>query len=112
MRALWSGRQICSHNVSQKVKLIRHLSELLKFWGRQNPPSNVAPGISLISVRKVARKFVQNSFRQTPRKGECPLHISASLVKVTVYSTMRFPENSFIVVTEYSWNYFIPAELS
>ena len=28
MRALWSGRQICSHNVSQKVKRIRHLSDM------------------------------------------------------------------------------------
>ena len=27
MRALWSDRQICSHNVSQKLKRIRRLSE-------------------------------------------------------------------------------------
>ena len=27
MRALWSDRQICSHNVSQKVKRIRRISE-------------------------------------------------------------------------------------
>ena len=27
MRALWSDRQNCSHNVSQKVKRIRRLSE-------------------------------------------------------------------------------------
>ena len=28
MRALWSDRQVCSHNVSQKVKRIRRFSEL------------------------------------------------------------------------------------
>ena len=27
MRALWSDRPNCSHNVSQKVKRIRHVSE-------------------------------------------------------------------------------------
>ena len=26
MRALWSDRQNCSHNVSQKIKRIRHFS--------------------------------------------------------------------------------------
>ena len=28
MRALWSERQNCSHNMSQKVKRIRHVSEI------------------------------------------------------------------------------------
>ena len=31
MRALWSDRQNCSHNVSQKVKRIRHLSDKKPF---------------------------------------------------------------------------------
>ena len=30
MRAIWSARQNCSHNVSQKVKRIRHLSEIFE----------------------------------------------------------------------------------
>ena len=34
MRALWSDRPNCSHNVSQKVKRIRHLSEVRRFFAR------------------------------------------------------------------------------
>ena len=46
MRALWSDRQNCSHNVSQKVKRIRRVSDkhklrnsqrgakrIVRFWG-------------------------------------------------------------------------------
>ena len=36
MRALWSGRQICSHNVSQKVKRIRRFSEEKKKKNKGN----------------------------------------------------------------------------
>ena len=34
MRALWSDRPNCSHNVSQKVKRIRHLNS---FWTKKSP---------------------------------------------------------------------------
>ena len=33
MRALWSDRPNCSHNVSQKVKRIRRFSEFKEIWG-------------------------------------------------------------------------------
>ena len=33
MRALWSDRPNCSHNVSQKVKRIKRLSESWLLWG-------------------------------------------------------------------------------
>ena len=34
MRALWSDRQNCSHNVSQKVKRTRRLSDMWEFRSR------------------------------------------------------------------------------
>ena len=48
MRALWSDRQNCSHNVSQKVKRIRRLSESSNFLmaqARLHPPSRDGFGI-------------------------------------------------------------------
>ena len=34
MRAFWSERANCSHNVSQKVKRIRRVSDFLTFFER------------------------------------------------------------------------------
>ena len=36
MRALWLDRQNCSHNVSQKVKRIRRLSDFWLFFGQKS----------------------------------------------------------------------------
>ena len=48
MRALWSERQNCSRNVSQKVKRIRRLSDLIK-------GVKVHPLIQIVDCPKTSR---------------------------------------------------------
>ena len=65
MRALWSDRQNCSHNVSQKVKRIRRFSELR--WSRgiaqygatnQSPPKGAGKMVPRENCRKVSKNFL------------------------------------------------------
>ena len=55
MRALWSDRPNCSHNVSQKVKRIRRFSDL---W----PWETLRLGDSLGSLRRVSGKCLKSVF--------------------------------------------------
>ena len=56
MRALWSDRQTCSHNVSQKVKRIRRLSD---FW------EGILEGIlvGLFLTHKIKAQKIRGKFR-------------------------------------------------
>ena len=44
MRALWSDRPICSHNVSQKVKRIRRVSDHFRLFFAVFAPGPGGPG--------------------------------------------------------------------
>ena len=57
MRALWSDRQNCSHNVSQKVKRIRRFSEKNLGGGR------TYAGRKSASEKALSRKFLDPSNR-------------------------------------------------
>ena len=64
MRALWSDRPNCSHNVSQKVKRIRRLSDLLKREGVPEIRAKPLRGSKWISSLEGGR--LSKGSRKTP----------------------------------------------
>ena len=78
MRALWSDRQNCSHNVSQKVKRIRRLSDLSLLgshprygWGLSGTKSRTTPSEQILEFLSSVRLEVPNqkTFGNFPGKG-------------------------------------------
>ena len=69
MRALWSERPNCSHNVSQKVKRIRRLSEKGVLAPFLEPQALHAPGEELTSsdgnTNGMFRRFPMEPFLET-----------------------------------------------